>query len=124
MATVFTMATIPSLFKNFEQMEDASDVRCKGRPWISRPVKKIARVANDIEEQPETSTRRRTSQLQLSWRAVQGILHTDFLPHPYKIQSPLADFLNQRWLLFTFKTSPWISQIFVVALVALYPARN
>lgn len=85
-ATAPTAPTIRSLFKNFEQRGTVADVKRIGRSPISRSNENIARVAASVEEQPETSTRRRASQLQLSRRTLQRILHTDLHLYPYKIQ--------------------------------------
>ncbi|KAL0851344.1 hypothetical protein ABMA28_007164 [Loxostege sticticalis] len=57
-----------------------------GRPRTGRSAENIDAVREDVEECPETSTRRRATQLGISRRTLQRILVKDLKMFPYKTQ--------------------------------------
>ncbi|KAL0832946.1 hypothetical protein ABMA28_001081 [Loxostege sticticalis] len=57
-----------------------------GRPRKGRSAENIDAVREDVEECPETSTRRRATQLGISRRTLQRILVKDLKMFPYKTQ--------------------------------------
>jgi len=77
--------TILSLFRRFQIQGSVSDLSCAGRPRSGRSQDNIQRVRRSIKEEPSTSTRRRSQQLEMSrtsLQRIQGMLHA----YPYKIQ--------------------------------------
>lgn len=77
--------TIYRLVQRFGQQGAVCDLPRAGRPRAVRNEVSIARVQASIEENPETSTRRRSQQLGMSRRSLQRILHMLHL-FPYKMQ--------------------------------------
>lgn len=71
---------------NFAEYGTVGDSRRTGRPRTGRSAENIDAVRQSVEENPETSTRRRSSQLQLSDRTLRRILKHDLHLFPYKIQ--------------------------------------
>lgn len=84
--TAPTGPTIRSLVNNFAEYGTVGDSRRTGRPRTGRSAENIDAVRQSVEENPETSTRRRSSQLQLSDRTLRRILKHDLHLFPYKIQ--------------------------------------
>ncbi|XP_075164295.1 uncharacterized protein LOC142236896 [Haematobia irritans] len=75
-----------SLVNNFAEYGNVGDSRRTGRPRTGRSAENIDAVRQSVEENPETSTRRRSSQLQLSDRTLRRILKHYLHLFPYKIQ--------------------------------------
>ena len=84
--TAPTGPTIRSLVNNFAEYGTVGDSRRAGRPRTGRSAENIDAVRQSVEENPETSTRRRSSQLQLSVRTLRRILKHDLHLFAYKIQ--------------------------------------
>lgn len=82
-----TAQTLRRLATNLEEYGTTRDVAKSGRPRSARSAENIAAVAEDVEVSPETSTRRRATQLGLSRRSLQRILVKDLNMFPYKVQS-------------------------------------
>ncbi|CAB3228014.1 unnamed protein product [Arctia plantaginis] len=61
-----TAQTLRRLATNLEEYGTTRDVAKSGRPRSPRSAENIAAVAEDVELSPETSTRRRASQLAIS----------------------------------------------------------
>ena len=77
--------TIDRLVKRFRQQGSVSDLPRTGRQRSVRTAKNVALVEDSIAENPDTSTRRRATQIGLSRRSLQRILRELHL-FPYKTQ--------------------------------------
>nr|CAI5865735.1 unnamed protein product [Callosobruchus analis] len=77
--------TIVRLVANFQQQGSVRNRPGAGRPRTACTAGNLERVRESVEESPETSTRRRSAQLQLKRRSLQRILATLHM-FPYKIQ--------------------------------------
>lgn len=78
-------STINRLVANFHQQGSVRNLPRSGRQRTAHTDNNIQRVLESVRDNPETSTRRRSTQLGLSRRSVQRILATLAL-FPYKIQ--------------------------------------
>ena len=91
MAT-FNQRTRPSkhciiaIISKFRESGSTADKERSGRPRTVRNACVTQRVSNSIQQDPRTSTRKRSSQLGISRRSVQRILTKDLKLYPYKIQ--------------------------------------
>ncbi|KAJ8933605.1 hypothetical protein NQ318_002768 [Aromia moschata] len=90
-----TGQTLLRLAARLEETGSTRDSSRSGRPRSSRSVENIAAVAADLEEDPQTSTRRRATQLGISRRSLQRILVTDLNMFPYKVQTTQPRKSNQ-----------------------------
>ena len=77
--------TIDRLVKRFRQQGSVSDLPRTGRQRSVCTAKNVALVEDSIAENPDTSTRRRATQIGLSRRSLQRILRELHL-FPYKTQ--------------------------------------
>ncbi|CAB3238242.1 unnamed protein product [Arctia plantaginis] len=82
-----TAQTLRRLATNLEEYGTTRDAAKSGRPRSARSAENIAAVAEDVELSPETSTRRRASQLAISRSSLRRILVKDLRMFPYKVQS-------------------------------------
>ncbi|CAB3258594.1 unnamed protein product [Arctia plantaginis] len=82
-----TAQTLRRLATNLEEYGTTRDAAKSGRPRSARSAENIAAVAEDVELSPETSTRRRASQLAISRSSLRRILVKDLRIFPYKVQS-------------------------------------
>lgn len=82
-----TGQTLRRLAANLQEYGTTRDVAKSGRPRSARSAENIAAVAADVELSPETSTRRRASQLAISRSSLRRILVKDLHMYPYKVQS-------------------------------------
>lgn len=78
--------TIRRLAARFEEYGTLADVRHRGRSRTSRSVENVDAVRRSVEQHPETSTRRRATQIGISRWSLRQILHKDLHMFPYKIQ--------------------------------------
>lgn len=78
--------TIYRLHANFRQYGTTADRPRSGRQRTSRNAENVSLVRDSVAESPETSSRRRGSQLHISARSLRRILKTDLKMFPYKIQ--------------------------------------
>lgn len=88
-----TAFMIRQLIKRFQEQGSVNDLQRLGRPCQTRNKDVIERIRKSIEEDPETSTRRRSFQLSISRRSLQRILVKELKLFPYKIQ--MAQYLKQ-----------------------------
>lgn len=72
--------------KRFEETGSTSKPHAKGRPRTSRTEDNIESVKQSVREDPQMSTRKRSSVLNISRRSLQRILNLDLKLHPYKLQ--------------------------------------
>ncbi|CAK9826872.1 hypothetical protein ANTRET_LOCUS4642 [Anthophora retusa] len=77
---------IQRLVQRFQQHGAVCDLPRSGRPYCVRNNVNIERVQQSIQENPETSTRRRSAELGLSRRSLRRILREDLMMFPYKVQ--------------------------------------
>ena len=82
-----TGETLRRLFTRLEETGTTRDAAKAGRPRSSRSAENIAAVAQDVEEEPGTSTRRRATQLGIIRRSLRRILVEDLKMFPYKVQT-------------------------------------
>lgn len=82
-----TGQTLRRLATRLEEFGSTGDISRRGRPRSCRSAENIAAVAADVQENPETSTRRRATQMGISRRSLQRILVKDLKMFPYKIQT-------------------------------------
>lgn len=78
--------TILRLVARFRQNYSVCDRPRTGRRRSVRTPENIERVRDSINDNPETSTRRRAAQLGMNRRSLQRILRTDLKLFPYKLQ--------------------------------------
>ena len=83
----FSCRTIKRLAEHLVQTGSTTDVARSGRPRSACSKENIAVVAYDVKENPQTSTRRRCTQLGISRRSLQRILVKDLKMFPYKVQT-------------------------------------
>ncbi|KAF7273819.1 hypothetical protein GWI33_013493 [Rhynchophorus ferrugineus] len=69
--------------RTFDNM--TADRPSSGRQWTSRNAANVALVRDSVAESPETSIRRRSSQLHISPRSLRRILKTNLEMFPYKM---------------------------------------
>ncbi|KAL0868271.1 hypothetical protein ABMA27_007802 [Loxostege sticticalis] len=79
-------STIRRFATRLEATGSTLDRPKSGRPRTGRSAENIDAVRKDVEECPETSTRRRATQLGISRRTLQRILVKDLKMFPYKTQ--------------------------------------
>jgi hypothetical protein len=82
-----TGQTLRRLAARLEETGSTRDRSKCGRPRSSRSVENIAAVAADVQENPQTSTRRRATQMGICRRSLQRILVKDLRMFPYKVQT-------------------------------------
>lgn len=82
-----TGQTLRRLARRLEETGSTRDAPKAGRPRSSRTAENIAAVAQDVEEDPGTSTRRRATQLGINRRSLRRILVKDLKMFPYKVQT-------------------------------------
>lgn len=82
-----TGQTLRRLATRLEETGTTRDLPKAGRPRSSRSAENITAVAQDVEEEPGTSTRQRATQLGISRRSLRRILVTDLKMFPYKVQT-------------------------------------
>lgn len=80
-----SVTTVNRLVANFRHHGSIRNRSGAGRPRTAHTDENIERVRESVEEIPETSTRRRSTQLELSRRSLQRILATLHM-FPFKIQ--------------------------------------
>ena len=78
-------STIDRLVKRFRQQGSVSDLPQTGRQRSVRTAENVSLVEDSIAENPDTSTRRRATQIGMSRRLLQRILRELHL-FPYQIQ--------------------------------------
>ncbi|KAL2732536.1 uncharacterized protein V1477_014777 [Vespula maculifrons] len=78
--------TIRNIIARFQQQGTVSDLPRSGRPRSVFTNANIQRVEESVLEEPGTSTRRRSSQLELSRTSLRRISRHLLLLFPYKIQ--------------------------------------
>lgn len=83
---------INRLINRFETTGSVLDVKQKTRQRSVRNTEIIDRVHQDVVQDPDTSTRKRASQLEISRTSLRNILKKDLKMKPYKIQ--MAQALN------------------------------
>lgn len=81
-----TAPTIRAIVAKFERYGNVRDARRTGRPRSGRSVENIQLVRQSVTASPETSTRRRSTQLGIPRGTVIQILKKDLRLYPYKIQ--------------------------------------
>lgn len=77
---------IRRLVTRFEEQGSVRDLPRSGRPHSVISEANIQRVLESVEENPETSTRRRSAELQMSRRSLRRILKGNLHLFPYKVQ--------------------------------------
>jgi len=88
----FNMLNPPSesmirrLVARFQEQGSVRDLPRSGRPCSVTNEENIQRVQESVEENPETSTRRRSAELQMSRRSLRRILRKNLHMFPYKVQ--------------------------------------
>ena len=81
-----SQTAINRLIKRFRKQGAVSDLPRSGRPRLAQNQVNIDRVRDSVEEDPETSTRRRSGQLGMSRTSLRRILSRHLHMHPYKVQ--------------------------------------
>jgi transposase len=76
---------IINLVKRFREFGTVSDRKRSGRPRAARSEFAIQNAYDDVQENPKTSLRRRSNQLQISVRSL-GRIMNQMKFHPYKVQ--------------------------------------
>ena len=79
-------STILRLVKKFRDTGSVHDRSRSGRPQNVRSDEKIERVRASVQEDQQTSTRRRSSELGMAKSSLHRILKADLHLFPYKIQ--------------------------------------
>ena len=78
--------TIRNLIARFESKGSVHDSACSGRPKTSRTPENIDRDRESVNENPETSTRKRETQFRMARSSLRRITKKDLLLFPYKLQ--------------------------------------
>lgn len=81
-----TSSTVKRLIKRFKDTGSICDLTHPGRPSTSRSKQNIEAVRDSVVENPETSIRHRSQELNIYSSSLQRILTKDLHLHPYKVQ--------------------------------------
>jgi len=79
-------AAVKRLCEKFDRTGSVLDVKTSVRPRSGRSRENIAAVSDSVRDNPSTSIRHRSQQLDLSYTTMQRILTKDLHLHAYKIQ--------------------------------------